>query len=169
MSVAELPRKTREMHSNHFDSTIWNDFKFRDDDVVIATYAKSGTTWTQQIIGQILFNGREDVNVAEENKRLFKQFFGDNFAQIEDDLLKHLKGLPYVDPVANQTHYVIMLDGQALRSARVTSSPAAVRKWQEETMATMTPAARSQSNFQVLPFANRDLAEEYAKQWLHAR
>lgn len=65
MSVAELPRKTREMHSHHFDSTIWNDFRFRDDDVVIATYAKSGTTWTQQIVGQILFNGREDVNVAE--------------------------------------------------------------------------------------------------------
>ena len=65
MSVGDLPRKTRELHSNHFDSTVWNDFKFRDDDVVIATYAKSGTTWTQQIIGQILFNGREDLNVAE--------------------------------------------------------------------------------------------------------
>ena len=60
-----MPRKTREMHSHHFDSTVWNDFKFRDNDVVIATYAKSGTTWTQQIVGQILFDGREDVNVGE--------------------------------------------------------------------------------------------------------
>jgi aryl sulfotransferase len=33
------PRKTHELHSHHFDSTIWNDFKFRDDDIIIATYA----------------------------------------------------------------------------------------------------------------------------------
>ncbi|ESR23398.1 sulfotransferase domain-containing protein [Lutibaculum baratangense] len=59
------PRKTREMHNHHFDSTVWNDFRFRDDDIVIATYAKSGTTWTQQIVGQLLFDGREDLNVAE--------------------------------------------------------------------------------------------------------
>jgi len=55
------PRKTREVHNHHMDSTIWNDFAFRDDDVIVATYAKSGTTWTQQIVGQILFDGREDV------------------------------------------------------------------------------------------------------------
>jgi len=65
MSVATLPRKTREMQSNHFDSTVWNDFHFREGDIVIATYGKSGTTWTQQIIGQLLFNGAEDVPVAE--------------------------------------------------------------------------------------------------------
>jgi aryl sulfotransferase len=38
------PVKTRELHNHHFDSTIWNEFQFRDDDIVIATYAKSGTT-----------------------------------------------------------------------------------------------------------------------------
>lgn len=58
------PVKTRELHSHHFDSTVWNDFRFRDDDIVIGTYAKSGTTWTQQIVGQLLFNGAEDVNVG---------------------------------------------------------------------------------------------------------
>ncbi len=40
------PRKTRELHNHHFDSTIWNDLRFRDDDIVIATYAKAGTTWS---------------------------------------------------------------------------------------------------------------------------
>jgi len=32
-----LPKKTRELHNHHFDSTIWNDFKFRDDDIIIAS------------------------------------------------------------------------------------------------------------------------------------
>lgn len=59
------PRKTREIHNNHMDSTAWNDLVFRDDDIVIGTYAKSGTTWTQQIVAQLLFNGEPDLPVAE--------------------------------------------------------------------------------------------------------
>ncbi len=64
MSTIEYPVKTREMHSHHFDSTIWNDFNFRDDDIVIATYGKSGTTWTQQIVAQLLFDGAEGLEVG---------------------------------------------------------------------------------------------------------
>jgi aryl sulfotransferase len=57
------PRKTRELHNHHFDSTVWNDFRFRPDDVVIATYGKSGTTWVQQIVGQLIFGGREGLDI----------------------------------------------------------------------------------------------------------
>src|SRR5215813_4564683 len=64
------PRKTRELHNHHFDSTIWNDLAFRDDDIVIATYGKSGTTWTQQIVGQLLFNGAPDLPVAQMSLKL---------------------------------------------------------------------------------------------------
>jgi aryl sulfotransferase len=53
------------MHNHHFDSTVWNDFDFRNDDIVIATYAKSGTTWTQQIVSQLIFGGAEGLSVAE--------------------------------------------------------------------------------------------------------
>ena len=59
------PKKLRELHNHHFDSTVWNDFRFRDDDIVIATYGKSGTTWTQQIVAQLLFDGAEDIDVSE--------------------------------------------------------------------------------------------------------
>ena len=59
------PVKTREIHNVVFDSSVWNDFKFRADDIVIATWAKSGTTWTQQIIAQLLFAGEEGLPVAD--------------------------------------------------------------------------------------------------------
>jgi len=65
MNSTSTPIKTREFHNHHIDSTIWNDLNFRDDDIVISTYAKSGTTWVQQIVAQLLFNGEEGVEVAE--------------------------------------------------------------------------------------------------------
>ena len=60
-NVTAWPVKARELANHHMDSTVWNRFAFRDDDVVIASYAKSGTTWTQQIIGQLIFQGDENV------------------------------------------------------------------------------------------------------------
>jgi aryl sulfotransferase len=65
MTDIRRPTKTRELHNHHFDSTAWNDLRFRDDDIVIATYAKAGTTWTQQIVAQLLFGGDPDLAVAE--------------------------------------------------------------------------------------------------------
>ena len=65
LDLPNYPVKTRELHNHHFDSTIWNDFTFRDDDIVISTYAKSGTTWMQQIVSQLIFDGAEGLPVAE--------------------------------------------------------------------------------------------------------
>lgn len=64
-SSIQFPEKQRELHNHHFDSTIWNDFSFRDDDIIIATYAKSGTTWMQQIVSQLIFDAQEGLEVAE--------------------------------------------------------------------------------------------------------
>ncbi len=58
------PKKTSELYNHHFDSSIWNDFQFRYDDIIIANYAKSGSTWIQQIVAQLLFNGEVDIDVA---------------------------------------------------------------------------------------------------------
>jgi aryl sulfotransferase len=60
-----IPVKTPEMHNHHMDSSVWNDIVFRDDDIVIATYAKSGTTWLQQIVSQLIFDGKENLPTAE--------------------------------------------------------------------------------------------------------
>ena len=57
------PAKARDIHNHHMNSTVWDAFRFRGDDIVIATYAKSGTTWTQQIVSQLVFNGAEGIDV----------------------------------------------------------------------------------------------------------
>ena len=49
--------KSREVLNHHINSTIWNDFALRPDDIVIATYMKTGTTWMQQIVSQLLTDG----------------------------------------------------------------------------------------------------------------
>jgi aryl sulfotransferase len=46
------------------DSTVWDRFKMRDDDIVLATYAKSGTTWMQQILAQLIFNGDPPMDTS---------------------------------------------------------------------------------------------------------
>lgn len=61
----QYPQKVREHQHHLLDSSIWNGFVFRDNDIIIGTYSKSGTTWMQQIVAQLLWKGAEDVNIAE--------------------------------------------------------------------------------------------------------
>merc|ERR1712130_1008105 len=45
------------IRNNHIDNTIWNEIKISDNDIFVNTPAKSGTTWMQEICGQLLYNG----------------------------------------------------------------------------------------------------------------
>jgi aryl sulfotransferase len=63
--VPVWPVKTRDIHNSIFDSRVWDRFDFRPDDVIIATWAKSGTTWMQQIVCQLIFAGQEGLSVPE--------------------------------------------------------------------------------------------------------
>ena len=51
----EKPARTRVYQNHHLDSTRWDTFTPRADDIVIATPTKAGTTWTQTIVGYLLF------------------------------------------------------------------------------------------------------------------
>jgi aryl sulfotransferase len=48
-----------EMHNHHFNSEKWKDFPHRSDDIVIATAYKSGTTWMQNIVLKLVYQGKE--------------------------------------------------------------------------------------------------------------
>jgi aryl sulfotransferase len=54
---ADSADRRRVVRNHHMDSTRWDDFRLRADDIVISTYGKSGTSWLQQIVGQLLFDG----------------------------------------------------------------------------------------------------------------
>lgn len=64
MNEIECPEKKREYENKFFDSSVWNDFSFRDDDIVIASYAKAGTTLLQQMVAQLIFDGAEETDVS---------------------------------------------------------------------------------------------------------
>ena len=49
-----MAAKAARVDNHHFDSTIWNDFAFRDDDIIIATCGQSeppgcGRSWAAPV------------------------------------------------------------------------------------------------------------------------
>ena len=55
----------QEARSRYFDSSRWDDYKPRPDDVIIATYPKCGTTWTQRIVGMLIFQSDDPFPVQD--------------------------------------------------------------------------------------------------------
>lgn len=53
--MPNLPQRTYTYQNHHFDSTRWEYFEPRNDDIIIATSYKAGTTWTQAIVAHLLF------------------------------------------------------------------------------------------------------------------
>lgn len=54
-------QRTRIYKNHHLDSTRWDAVEPRDGDVVITTSYKSGTTWTQGIVGNLLLRDLPDA------------------------------------------------------------------------------------------------------------
>jgi aryl sulfotransferase len=64
------------------DSRRWNQFEPRDGDIVIATFAKCGTTWVQRIVDLLVFQTPDVRPFAEISPWLDSTIFN----AIEDDL-----------------------------------------------------------------------------------
>ena len=69
---------------------IWSSFPFQDDDIIIASTIKSGTTWLQQIIAQLIFKG-------EFNKKM-------NNVSVWLDTLRDFNEKEIIELVEKQEH-----------------------------------------------------------------
>jgi aryl sulfotransferase len=54
-----LRAAVRTVHSRVYDSRRWERWQPRSDDIIIGTYAKCGTTWTQRIVCMLVFQSVE--------------------------------------------------------------------------------------------------------------
>src|SRR3954467_897249 len=52
--ASKPPEQTHEYRNHHLDSTRWDTFKVRDNDIVVTTAYKAGTTWTQRILAALI-------------------------------------------------------------------------------------------------------------------
>ena len=57
----EVTPPREDIETRMFETSRWEHVKLRPDDIVIATWAKSGTTLTQQMVGQLLTGGEDGV------------------------------------------------------------------------------------------------------------
>jgi aryl sulfotransferase len=56
---------TRTYRSHHLDSTRWDPYIPRNDDIIISTSYKSGTTWTQNIVRELIARAMQQAGVDD--------------------------------------------------------------------------------------------------------
>ena len=68
-------------------------------------------------------SSRQPAAPAPQHTAAVRQALWLRLSRLQAALVEHLQSLPYVDPIANQTHYVVLLDTTSMRTAGVTTSP----------------------------------------------
>jgi aryl sulfotransferase len=104
-NAADLPKRTRVYENHHLDSPRWDYFETRPGDILITTAYKSGTTWMQTIVANLLFQDGDipgaimDISPwIDMRTRPFEEIVARTAAQTHRRFLKThlaLDGLPY--------------------------------------------------------------------------
>ena len=71
------PSRVHEYRNHHLDSTRWDAVTPRDDDIIVTTAYKAGTTWTQRILAALILGpARTDLNLMETSPWIDARFMG---------------------------------------------------------------------------------------------
>lgn len=85
---------------------------------------------------------------------LFVEYFGSDYSAVETKLFKHLSKMDYVDPIANQTHFVLII-GRQRPEIIITSSPQKLQQLQRKRV--------KGKAYQIRAFPNRTTAQEFSR------
>jgi aryl sulfotransferase len=105
-----LPTVDHVYQNHHLDSTRWNDYLPRDGDIIVSTSYKAGTTFTQNILLQMLHGGSDPMPTLEISPWIDARFMPSSTEEIYQaleaqpfrrSLKTHLPldGLPYFENV----------------------------------------------------------------------
>ncbi len=112
-----------------------------------------------------------DGKVAE-SQAMFREYFGEDLAELERNLVAHLKEQPYNHPFKEFAHYVasvrVSINNRVYGTADVFHSRALAQKWQHEQLRKLDVTQQESALVNLQVFANRQAAERYAAQWLRS-
>lgn len=107
--------------------------------------------------------------IIRENETIFFEHFGEDYAEMENDIVEHLKDLSYTSPFSDLPHCVAMIVMQegrrTRRDARVFIYPEAAQKWCHDTLDDFTPQQRNNTDVQIRQMNNRREAAQLAAQF----
>jgi len=102
-----------------------------------------------------------------KQRELFSSHFGVDRVKLSIDMVGHLRKLPYVDPIENMTHYVVLirypLGGFVYSGYEVTPSPTEIQKTRDQLRARLPLEAQQSATFEVKQFPTRTQAITYAQ------
>jgi aryl sulfotransferase len=86
--TAPLPQLIHTYQNHALDSTRWQHYRPRADDIVITTSIKSGTTWMQEIVRQLIFLGQAVPERAEVDLGVVSPWLDARWGPIEEAIGK---------------------------------------------------------------------------------
>lgn len=117
--------------------------------------------------GELLVRGGGRI---EQNSLQFQKHFGDNWTEMENRLIEHLKKLPYHDPFADLPHYVTLVaygsGKKSKRDANVFHTREMAENWGRDCKRSVAEELQPGVEITVKAFPNRLEATQQAKQWL---
>lgn len=110
--------------------------------------------------------------IIEGNLKLFDQYFGSDFKEVETLLVDHLTKQRYVSPFADFPHVVVLIaykEGtKTKRIAQSFLSPASAEKWRQDKLSQLNQAPETRQ-VATRAFPNRATATSFVDRWLSGR